>query len=103
MSLNSNYITPTTERRTILIKGYENEIGRGLNVLRAIKIIENDLRNFNIVVFGASEMRWGRWRARWRAFFQILLSGQLINHILPLSSNFVRVKHGGLIFDIGTQ
>ena len=40
-------------RKIILIKGYQNEIGRALFVLKAIKTIIKDLEKFEIYVFSA--------------------------------------------------
>lgn len=42
-----------TTRKIILIKGYQNEIGRAIFVLKAIKEIIKDLEKFEIYVFSA--------------------------------------------------
>jgi len=43
------------KRKTILIKGYQNKFGRCNNVLEALLQIEEEIRDFTIIVFGASE------------------------------------------------
>lgn len=48
------YITKFSERRLILIKGYQGKHGRCINVLRALKAFQEELSSFNIVVFGAN-------------------------------------------------
>jgi glycosyltransferase involved in cell wall biosynthesis len=48
----SNFKELTT-RKIILIKGYQNEIGRAIFVLKAIKAIIDKLENFEIYVFSA--------------------------------------------------
>lgn len=50
--IKSNFMELAT-RKFILIKGYQNEIGRALFVLRAIKTIIKELENFEIYVFSA--------------------------------------------------
>lgn len=45
--------TPIKERKIILVKGYEHHLGRGLNIVKALHLINTDLYNFQIVVFGA--------------------------------------------------
>ncbi|HSD07367.1 glycosyltransferase [Flavobacterium sp.] len=47
-----SYKEPTT-RKIILIKGYQNEIGRAIFVLKAIKAIIKKLETFEIYVFSA--------------------------------------------------
>ncbi|MGB8704987.1 MAG: glycosyl transferase family 1, partial [Gillisia sp.] len=40
-------------RRTILVKGYQGKFGRCINVLKALKEIENEIGEYKIIVFGA--------------------------------------------------
>ncbi|MBZ9729752.1 glycosyltransferase [Salegentibacter sp. JZCK2] len=49
------YITPIEERTTILIKGYQGKLGRCNSVLRSIIPLRNDLKKYNIIVFGATK------------------------------------------------
>jgi len=49
----NNFVKPVSERKLILLKGYQGRSGRALAVLKAIKGIKNELENFEIVVFGA--------------------------------------------------
>jgi hypothetical protein len=43
----------TVERKIILVKGYEHQFGRGLNLVKALHLIKDNLADFEIVVFGA--------------------------------------------------
>ncbi len=42
-------------RKTILVKGYQDKFGRCINVLAALKEIEDEIKDYNIIVFGATE------------------------------------------------
>lgn len=47
---------PVNERNIILIKGYNDEIGRGINIIKAFdKELISLLRDYEVVVFGADE------------------------------------------------
>ncbi|MCL9805107.1 glycosyltransferase [Flavobacterium amniphilum] len=43
------------KRRIILVKGYEHEMGRGLNVVKALKEIYTGFDDLKVVVFGAHQ------------------------------------------------
>ena len=43
------YRRPVNERKIILIKGYQGELGRCIQVLRAIEDLENELKNYQIL------------------------------------------------------
>jgi glycosyltransferase involved in cell wall biosynthesis len=45
----------SSERRKILIKGYQDNHGRALNALAALDAVKTNLQNFGIRVFSASE------------------------------------------------
>ena len=47
------YQLPISERKTILIKGFQGRSGRAITVLKAIEFIKNELSNFEIIVFGS--------------------------------------------------
>lgn len=47
------YKRPIKDRKIILIKGYQNLFGRGLNVIKAIEKLQIETKNFSIVIFGA--------------------------------------------------
>jgi glycosyltransferase involved in cell wall biosynthesis len=47
------YKLPITERKIILVKGYEHHLGRGLNVVKALHAIQNQIQGYKVVVFGA--------------------------------------------------
>ena len=49
------YKLPIDERKVILVKGYENKFGRGLNVIKALEEIKLDGSMYEIVVFGAHQ------------------------------------------------
>ncbi len=42
-------------RKTILVKGYEHKFGRAINILKALLEIKTEIKNFNIVVFAATD------------------------------------------------
>jgi glycosyltransferase involved in cell wall biosynthesis len=44
---------PIEDRKIILVKGYEHHLGRGLNVVKALQAIQNQIQNYKVVVFGA--------------------------------------------------
>lgn len=44
------YKLPVAERKIILVKGYENEFGRGLNIIKALQQLKLD---YEIIVFGS--------------------------------------------------
>lgn len=45
-------VTPITNRGLILIKGYQGTLGRCINVLKALLLLTNALKDYRIVVFG---------------------------------------------------
>ncbi|WP_237708924.1 glycosyltransferase [Gillisia marina] len=49
------FLKEASERKTILIKGYEHEFGRCVKVLEALTTMKSELSGYNIVVFGANE------------------------------------------------
>ena len=51
----TSYMAEFQKRKTILVKGYQNKFGRCINVLEALKEIEDEIKDYNIIVFGASE------------------------------------------------
>lgn len=44
---------PKSERKIILIKGFQGRSGRAIPVLKAIELLQNGLLDYSIVVFGA--------------------------------------------------
>lgn len=50
------YKKPLHERKIILIKGYQHQFGRGLNIVKALKEIQSKIQNYEVVVFGAHSM-----------------------------------------------
>ncbi|WP_445955316.1 glycosyltransferase family 4 protein [Yeosuana sp.] len=46
---------PLKERKTILIKGFQERSGRAITVLKAIELINEQLENYKLVVFGADK------------------------------------------------
>jgi len=51
----NSYSKQFEERKTILIKGYQNTFGRCNTVLKAILSLKKELSEFNIIVFGADQ------------------------------------------------
>ncbi len=52
LELYKKYKTPIEHRNTIVVKGYQHQFGRGLNIVKALKTIQPELSNYDIVVFG---------------------------------------------------
>ena len=48
------YRRPLNERKIILIKGYQGELGRCIQVLQALEGLEKEFKNYKIVVFGGA-------------------------------------------------
>ncbi|MET3028163.1 glycosyltransferase [Flavobacterium sp. UW10123] len=44
---------PVSERKIILVKGYEHHVGRGLNIVKAIHSIEKEIQNYEVIIFGS--------------------------------------------------
>lgn len=49
----NQYVLPLSDRKIILIKGYQQRFGKAINVIKALIKIKSELNNFEIVVFGA--------------------------------------------------
>ena len=49
-------VSPTKERRTILVKGYQGRSGRCIPVLKALKLLNHELKNYKVIVFGADDV-----------------------------------------------
>jgi len=47
------YKLPISERKTILIKGFQGRSGRAISILKAIATLKEQLLNYEIVVFGS--------------------------------------------------
>ena len=47
------YKLPISQRKTILIKGFQGRSGRAISVLKAISSLQTELRDFELIVFGA--------------------------------------------------
>ncbi len=54
-NVTDDYIKPVSERKTILVKGYQGRSGRAIKVLQALQLIPEALKKYDIVVFGADE------------------------------------------------
>lgn len=53
--IDSDCIRPLSERKTILIKGYENELGKGFQIIKALsEKVLSLLKDYEIIVIGAS-------------------------------------------------
>lgn len=52
---NKFIVTPTSERHTILVKGYQGRSGRSITVLRALMLLKSELKNYKVIVFGADK------------------------------------------------
>lgn len=45
-------IKPVSERQIILLKGYQGRSGRAIQVIKALELISEEIKNYSIVVFG---------------------------------------------------
>lgn len=50
------FIHSVSERKIILVKGYQHHLGRGLQIVKALQTINLDKFNFHVIVFGAHEV-----------------------------------------------
>lgn len=44
---------PLNERNIILVKGYQHKFGRALQVIKALQILESEIKEYQVVIFGA--------------------------------------------------
>jgi hypothetical protein len=51
----ATYLLPFEQRKTILIKGFQGRSGRAIPVLKAVEKMEESLKEYEIVVFGADK------------------------------------------------
>lgn len=51
--INEDDLLRLTERKIILIKGYQELFGECIPVLKAVERLQNEIRNYEVVVFGA--------------------------------------------------
>ena len=49
-----NYRKPLKEKRILLIKGYQGDLGRCIQVLQAVEVLKKELMNYKVVVFGGA-------------------------------------------------
>ena len=49
------YISSLTDKKTIIVKGYEHKFGRCIKVLEAINLIKDELQEYDIKVFAAND------------------------------------------------
>lgn len=45
-----------SERKIILVKGYEHSLGRGLNIVKALHLIQDEIQNYEVVIFGSHQI-----------------------------------------------
>ncbi|WJS95132.1 glycosyltransferase [Flavobacterium johnsoniae] len=51
----ASFKLPISERKIILVKGYEHSFGRGLNVVKALHSISEEIKNYKVIVFGSHD------------------------------------------------
>ena len=51
----NKYIKPVSKRSTILVKGYQGRSGRAIEVIKALELIKEELKGYQIIVFGADK------------------------------------------------
>lgn len=44
---------PLAQRKVILVKGYQNLFGRGINIIKALEKLKEKTKEFEIIIFGA--------------------------------------------------
>ncbi|MDQ6529622.1 glycosyltransferase [Flavobacterium sp. LHD-85] len=44
---------PVSQRKIILVKGYEHDLGRGLNIVKALHSIEKEINEYQVIIFGS--------------------------------------------------
>lgn len=49
-----NTPTPTSSRKVILVKGYQDNPGRALNILRVLEDLQDVLKGYEVIVYSAS-------------------------------------------------
>lgn len=54
-AFNKDWMQPISNRKTILIKGYQGALGKCIEVLKAVVLLKEKLINYNLVVFGADD------------------------------------------------
>ena len=47
------YRIPIVERKIILVKGYQNVFGKGINIVKALEELQIETKDYSIVIFGA--------------------------------------------------
>jgi len=52
-ALNKYVVTPAVSRTIILLKGYQGTLGRCIQVLKALRNIQNQLNKYEVIVFSA--------------------------------------------------
>ena len=53
LNLLDEFKQPIYQRKIILVKGYEHQFGRGLNIVKALHLLQYEIQDFDVVVFGA--------------------------------------------------
>ena len=53
LSLLDEFKQPICHRKIILAKGYEHQFGRGLTIVKALHLIQNEIQDYEVVIFGA--------------------------------------------------
>lgn len=53
LGMNEKYRHELKDRRYIVVKGYQHKFGRALSVIYALEKIQNQIKEFEVVVFGA--------------------------------------------------
>ncbi|MBZ4036570.1 glycosyltransferase [Flavobacterium sp. 17A] len=44
---------PVSKRKIILVKGYEHHLGRGLNIVKALHLVQKEIESYQVIVFGS--------------------------------------------------
>jgi len=86
-----NYIEPISQRKLILIKGYDHWAGRAIKVLNALERIVDQLRNYKIYVYSAHD----------KVIDRIAYLNRRYNLKIEYSSRFDQISHEELLKKFG--
>ena len=56
LSFYKDYIDLFENRKYIIVKGYEHHFGRGLNIVKALETIKDEINGYEVVVFGSHKL-----------------------------------------------
>lgn len=91
LQLYEKFYRNNSQRKLILIKGYEHLFGRALNILNALELIINDIKDFDIYVYSAHD----------KVIEKIIQMNKKYNLNIEYSSRYKQIKHIELLKKFG--